>query len=557
MNEQQHPVGLVRDTSELEHRQQLGEATSQIRYVSQGHCLVIGALDQALEAGARLSGNTYTVVSIDANASHPHRQLTEDGVAVFTVPRLALSGHLGAYRALVPANSGDPDSALDIGVSVYRESGLFDVVLDLSESPVLSMRLPPFGYVHATSEQAIVDAIQTLGDLQGEFEKPRYFNYSAGLCAHSRSALDGCSRCIESCATGAITPSGDGISVDPFLCQGCGSCATVCPSGAMTYAYPRPADAIERTRRLLKEQGRRTILLHTEGTESAVQQAIFPDEVLPLLVEEVSAFGPDYWLAMLAASAPSVVVVLDAPEDDPNRQALEAQLHWLRPLLAALGIRDFPVQLVSSAELGAWLDGQRAQQASTPSPLDTLTPGYFSTHNDKRQTIRLALDTLWEHAGSASSAVALPEGAPFGQIKVDTQACTLCMACVSTCPASALQDGQESPALRFVESNCLQCGLCEAACPESAITLEARYTWDSVAARRVETLHEEQPFHCLRCHTAFTTQAMIDNMSEKLAGHWMFQDEKARRRLRLCGDCRVRDMFEEDAGGIEVHQDRG
>ena len=124
----------------------------------------------------------------------------------------------------------------------------------------------------------------------------------------------------------------------------------------------------------------------------------------------------------------------------------------------------------------------------------------------------------------------------------------------STCPAKALLDGQDTPALRFVEANCLQCGLCEQACPESAISLTAQYTWDSIEARKTETLHDEVPFHCIKCHTAFTTQAMIDTMTTKLAGHWMFQDAKAQRRLKLCGDCRVKDMFEDEAGGIEVHR---
>jgi Fe-S-cluster-containing hydrogenase component 2 len=130
------------------------------------------------------------------------------------------------------------------------------------------------------------------------------------------------------------------------------------------------------------------------------------------------------------------------------------------------------------------------------------------------------------------------------------------MACVSTCPAKALLDGQNTPALRFIEANCLQCGLCEQACPESAISLTARYTWDSIAARRIESLNAEEPFHCLVCHEPFTTRSMIDNMTAKLAGHWMFKDEKAMRRLKLCGDCRVRDMFEQDNAGIDVHNQK-
>ena len=39
-------------------------------------------------------------------------------------------------------------------------------------------------------------------------------------------------------------------------------------------------------------------------------------------------------------------------------------------------------------------------------------------------------------------------------------------------------------------------------------------------------------------------------MLAKLAGHWMFQDKPEQlRRLRMCEDCRVKDMFK-DGGGL-------
>jgi hypothetical protein len=40
---------------------------------------------------------------------------------------------------------------------------------------------------------------------------------------------------------------------------------------------------------------------------------------------------------------------------------------------------------------------------------------------------------------------------------------------------------------------------------------------------------------------------MLDVLSRKLAGHWMFQTEASRRRLQMCEDCRVRDLFTEQA----------
>jgi hypothetical protein len=45
-------------------------------------------------------------------------------------------------------------------------------------------------------------------------------------------------------------------------------------------------------------------------------------------------------------------------------------------------------------------------------------------------------------------------------------------------------------------------------------------------------------------------------MQEKLKGHWMFQDANALRRLQMCEDCRVKDMFQHERGGIDVHKGR-
>jgi ferredoxin len=177
----------------------------------------------------------------------------------------------------------------------------------------------------------------------------------------------------------------------------------------------------------------------------------------------------------------------------------------------------------------------------------------FAGVADKRAALRLAIDHLHAEAPSPAAEAPLPAHAPFGRIGVDAAACTLCMACVSVCPAGAVLAAGDRPRLDFVEQNCVQCGLCERSCPEHAIHLEARLLFDREARAARRTLNEDAPFACVSCGKVFGSTRTVERMLEKLAGHWMFQDKPEQlRRLRMCEDCRVKDMFKDGGGLLDV-----
>jgi len=550
MSNENVTVSFVTSTDELVANHNIQSATSIIDFRSNGHCLIIGDADAALSLVAQLTTLKCTVASVDPTLSTMDKQLTDNGITVFRVPGLILDGYLGAFTALVDNGTAEPTS---LAVSAYLESGAFDLVLDLSEVPLMPAALPPLGYFRGHNEVSLQLAMDALPDLLGDFEKPKYFDYDASICAHSRSQLNGCNACISVCATGAIQSDGESVAVDPYLCQGCGSCATVCPSGAMTYAYPKPDDAIERTRAMLKEGGQCVLLLHNEDQQTYVDSIESNDDVLTLLVEEVSAFGMDYWASMLSAGVHRILLLVNDDMHEQSLNALHSQINVLHELLAGMDVKiedkGATVQVVGPGDLHKI----NTEEMKNPA-LTTLKQSSFATHNNKRQTLRNAIDVLAEQLKPAEPTIELDNSAPFGVIEVDKDKCTLCMACVSSCPGKALLDGQDSPALRMIEANCLQCGLCDSACPESAISLKPRYNYDSIEARKIHTLNEEEPFNCIRCQKPFATAKIIQTMFAKLDGHWMFKDDAAKRRLKMCEDCRVKDMFEHDAKGIDVHK---
>ncbi len=526
------------------------QTTSLVGYQSRGHCLIIGPLDLALNIAAKLDTPAQTVLVPTPGKTDFQKRATEDGVIVVEADAMLLKGYLGAYDCAI----GDPESpgslAMVAGVSLL---GGFDLVLDLGDMPMLRQEVLPFGYKATGTDEVLIDAaLAELSELQGEFEKPKYFEYNASICAHSRSGITACTNCLDVCGTGAITSTGDGINIEPYLCQGCGSCATNCPSGAVSYAYPSPVDALSQLTVLLKDrqqQKLKTVVYFHDaeaGTERLESMKSSLDAcVLPLAVEEVASVGMDVWLSALAYGVSAIAI--DAPALDSGAvRALKSQSDTANTILSGIGLEK-RIALVDGA------DPQTINEFATGEFL-SISNATYKTFNDKRQSIRNAIDHLALHCQTDLDSVELGGQSPFGQVVVDQSACTLCLACVTVCPASALQDGATVPQLNFIESQCLQCGMCEQACPENAITLRPRYLINSEEARKAQILNEETPFNCVVCNTPFATQQIIGRMQAKLADHWMFTEDKAMRRLKMCEDCRVKDMFSDTESGIDVHK---
>jgi ferredoxin len=170
----------------------------------------------------------------------------------------------------------------------------------------------------------------------------------------------------------------------------------------------------------------------------------------------------------------------------------------------------------------------------------------YSGIGSKRQSIYLAIDHLFAQAERSKPMISLSTGAPFGTVYVEEKACTLCLSCVGVCPGKALQSGSEGlPQLQFIEANCLQCGLCTRTCPEDAIWITPRLLLDAQSRGQTRTLKEEEPFRCTACGKPFATRSVIDKMRSKLKDHYMFQNERALKRLTLCDACRVVDIVQD------------
>jgi ferredoxin len=523
---------------------------------SDGVILIYGRDEVAIEAGRLLADHLDVTVMITKPA-----QITPPATTSFPIVKGTIRnarGHLGAFELTVDDYAAPRPSSREALVFEAPRNGLTsrcDLVLDLSGGPPL---FPAYnmrdGYLRADPRDpaAMLRTVLKARELVGSFDKPKYVNFTAEICVHSRSKLTGCHRCLDLCPTSAITPDGDHVKINAEVCAGCGQCAAACPTGAATYALP-PADTLlHKLRAMLltyrEAGGANAILLFHDGQHgSALIDALarhgdgLPANVLPFAVNEVTQVGLEGVAASFAYGAAGIRFLLRAKplHDVAGLSQTIATADAIVSGLGFLGRRVATVETDDPDVLG------EALRAIEPAPA-VERPATFKTVGKRRDLLRFALHELHRVAPAPTDVIALPEGAPLGAISVNVDGCTLCLSCVSVCPTGALRDDPERPVLKFVEDACVQCGLCQSTCPEKVITLKPQIDFGAARAA-AQLIKEEEPALCIRCNKPFGVKSTIEKIAAKLEGrHWMYPaGDKRLDVVRMCAECRVIAMSEQ------------
>ncbi|WP_261817299.1 4Fe-4S binding protein [Vibrio gallicus] len=507
-----------------------------VSYESLGNILIIGPTSIIVSLVEQLTEmTTVTLLSTDGEQSQLH--------SLYFTNKIAISGFLGRFQVLTQ----NQQQTTDLAQAAINQTH-FDIILDMTLDGCMREEVPVPGYYPVgRGYPKLADALQEIPSLKGTFDKPKFFRLNNDICAHSSRGMKGCERCVDACPAGALESIGSDktgykIEINPYLCQGVGTCATACPTEAIHYALPTPQETqkfIERTlANYFKAGGVEPVILicsKSHAMYNTMALNALPDNVIPIEVEDLPSIGIDTWFAALVNGACQVLFAASQRMPETIIRVLTAEVAQAQQLLGQLKLNQNTIDIL-------YLESLRQGAPSLLNQDLGIRQGELS--GSKRERLYAALDAMAQRYPVEQAVTALPEGAPFGQVTCASDKCTLCMSCVAVCPTRALHHEGDTPSLSFIEQDCVQCGMCEKACPESALTLQAQFNWDKQSRQSALTLHEEKPALCLRCNKPFAPQSMVNMLQDKLRGHSHFSDEMSLRRIAMCEDCRVIDMFE-------------
>ena len=517
--------------------------------LSEGVCLVLGKDESALDLALKLSDELAVTVLLDQELENiiPRSE--------YNVCRGILkkaTGYLGNYKIVVNNYSElNPHGRglTSFGPQKKEVNSECDIIIDLRGSNSLFQNeKKKDGYIRINPNDKIglEKVFREAMNFKGEFEKPVYINFDETKCAHSRASRKGCTRCLDLCPANAIIPKGDHVSVDPYICAGCGNCSSVCPSGAAMYNDPSLEFILKRITNLSSnfrkyENKRLPRLLFVDdifGKELISLVARYgkglPADLIPINIPNIEMLSHAEILASFALGFSEVFILKNEKEDSIS---LNLQIQICKDILKASSEKN-----VDRLKLIETMDPDYFEEKVYNSESKNLIIDPILLIGDKREITRTSTKALV----GGDEVIKLPDSSPYGSIIVDTNKCTLCLACISLCPTNALEDNADKPELNFTENACIQCGICMNTCPEKAIELNPQINLNNDALSQ-KILHSEEPFECISCNRPFGVKSTIERIVSKLENnHWMYQDSKKLDLVKMCDDCRVNAQYHDE-----------
>lgn len=331
-------------------------------------------------------------------------------------------------------------------------------------------------------------------------------------CVKIRNRNASCSRCAESCPSGAITLQGNALDIDGEKCMACGACASVCPTNAISFMKPTDQELDHAVDASARSLGDSAVVVCARVAAHHVA-----DVDATATVPCISRLDTQALVGGCVRNEVSLVVVDGGCKTCKYRHAskqFDACLQEANDLLSAWGsslrierTQEVPSQAaaknaaqgVGGVSRRGFFTGMKA------SAKDIAIEAVNVTVENELGIRRKASDSLRDMLkvdGDGNMPRIAPvrhdalmeylfeTGRPeqgssvktrlWGKVEIDESLCTRCGMCSTFCPTGALskvfgEDEGKMKKLRPIDgiefrlADCVQCRLCEDSCMQKAL----------------------------------------------------------------------------------------
>ncbi|EPH5975511.1 4Fe-4S dicluster domain-containing protein [Campylobacter upsaliensis] len=452
--------------------------------------LIIADKDEARESVLKEAG--FKVISLDESEV------------------LSVFGSVGELCAVL--KNGGEEVELDFDILLYekerqdfkRQSGCYDLANFKDERELLSF----------------------LQSKSPNYHFKTFITYNSSVCQYHKRRSEHCAKCAEICPTTAILKDDEEriLEFSQIDCLGCGGCVSVCPSGSLDYA-PMNRDSFFKMLDFVR--GSKICIIPKKMPLEHLSLSL-SEGVLPFMIEGEKWLSNLHFLSLLQSSGANLVFYTDFVSRG-SAEAIE--------LLNAVFERKFGKKAVLVAK-------DEKELESALKELEFIEGLNFSFHNytqTNRENFAVRLRHLIndENLGVVESG----EWLRYGDLRLNVDTCTLCLACVGACNVGALIADSKENALKFNPSLCTTCGYCEVSCAEkdtlklerSGLRLEKSY-FD------FRTLTKDELFACVECGKEFATKKAVEKIASLMRDKFA-NDEAKLKSLYCCADCKAKVML--------------
>ncbi|PHQ56769.1 MAG: 4Fe-4S ferredoxin [Sulfurimonas sp.] len=451
-------------------------------------------------------GNKLIIVS-DTEIKDLQEQFEKDNLVVIRVPTssiLDVNGQIG--KLLVSLKKDDEHLEVETDQIMWHDA------------PYFAMKQSG---VYDPNEIGLEEACKRVLDNYGEFSYKNIIKYDSTICQYHERQAEICGRCADVCPSVAIVKIDETkhLGFSDVDCHGCGGCISVCPSGALDYTQMN-RDSFAEVASFYTDK---ISLIIPRKMSLDNLSCVLTENVLPFPIEGEKYLHEVHFLTLLQKSGNPIVFYTDLISKGTG-DAID--------LLNEIFARKYGKKAIYTCETT-----EELEQAF--SELENIEECKFDMLDDGMMKREIFTHRLSHLVGEDDlGLVQTKEHIHYGTIKINQDACTLCLSCVGACNVKALTSHAEDNTLRFNPSMCTNCGYCEFICPEKdclevvydEMYLDKNYFKQNIMA--TDTL-----FACVECGIEFATTKSIEKIAAIMAPIFAGDETKVRS-LYCCADCK-------------------